>query len=733
MRVASRFERFLIARLSVRQIVNGLGMSASALSVIGVVGIFGALSYASIAKELEFRATQTAARVAKYAYSTGPLWTFQSTRLAELIELPGVERAAFRQVITAEPGTKTVISEAREIQWPVLAATSPISSNGKLIGFAHIETSGRSLVYHGIFILALAVVFGCFANWCLRRFPLRALDHTFKQLRTEQETTNALSSRLELALDSMVQGLALFDQAGRCLVFNRQLVEMLAACGRPQDLPLTLTGVTTALETLPLDSTAAQPSVANFEHTMGERSIIVTQRAVASSGVLLMLEDVTIARKTNEKMRYLAQNDVLTGLANRATFNHALEAVIRHCSNTNPAVVYCLDLDRFKFVNDLLGHASGDEVLKQVAQRLRQSVRGSDLIARLSGDEFAIIQSDVGSVANVDIIAERIVHALQEPFRIDGHTVQIGVSIGIAVATHDAILAADVMKHADLALYQVKADGRNGYRYFEAGMDERLQNRLALERDLRHAVTKEEFELHYQPLFDLGTNRIVGCEALMRWQHPDRGLVSPAEFIPVAEDTGLIKPLGAWALKTACHVAASWPEDLTVAVNLSVIQFQGQNLLSDIRDALSTSGLAPRRLELEITESIILAQTEVVLGILSEIKAMGVKISMDDFGTGYSSLSYLQKFPFDKIKIDRSFVDGIDSKADSRAIVHAITSMSRSLGMTTTGEGVETEQELQILRENGCTQVQGYLISRPVPAATIATLLLKDVAHSRAA
>lgn len=470
-----------------------------------------------------------------------------------------------------------------------------------------------------------------------------------------------------------------------------------------------------------------------LEHRLAcGRILLTTLRVLPGTGVLVVIEDVSQERTAQAKVEFLAHNDPLTGLANRARFGSELEAAIERSHEAQRVVVYCLDLDRFKAVNDTLGHAAGDALLKQVAGRIKASIRGSDVVARLGGDEFAILQADISSDDNSDAVAERLVRALEAPFDIDGHRIQIGTSIGIAIAPQNATTASDLLKLADIALYQAKANGRNTYCYFEAGMDERMRKRRELENDLRLAVTNREFELHYQPLFDLATNSIVGCEALMRWRHATRGLVSPADFIPLAEETGLIKKIGAWALAQACTDAAAWPEQMFVAVNLSAVQFAGNDLVGDVKTALAITGLAAERLELEITESIILHDTEAILTTLRALKDLGAKISMDDFGTGYSSLGYLQKFPFDKIKIDRAFIDGIDEKADSRAIVRAITSMSKSLGMATTGEGVETSRELECLRSEGCTQAQGYLISRPIPVAGLAKLF-DSTPHTRQA
>ena len=427
--------------------------------------------------------------------------------------------------------------------------------------------------------------------------------------------------------------------------------------------------------------------------------------------------------RMDDQIVFLAKCDPLTGLANRRTYQDFLETEVTRATLVSACAVHCLDLDHFKSVNDTLGHAIGDELLRQVSRRLTNNTRSSDLVSRLGGDEFAIIQTQIHDRNAATAFAERIIAVMTEPFEIEGHCIEIGASIGIAFAPEDTGDAATLLKMADIALYESKAAGRSVYRVFESSMHENLRQRQALEAELRRALAAEQFELHYQPLLDLDRNEIVGFEALLRWRHPVRGLIPPMDFIPLAEETGLIRPIGAWVLRQACLDATSWPEHMSVAVNLSTTQFSGGSLPGDVLAAIAHSGMAPSRLELEITESIILEDSETVLRILQDLKAIGARISMDDFGTGYSSLAYLQKFPFDKVKIDRSFVGGINTKDESLAIVRAITMISRSLSMQTTAEGVETDMELERLRLEGCNQVQGYLISRPIVASAIPELL----------
>ena len=416
--------------------------------------------------------------------------------------------------------------------------------------------------------------------------------------------------------------------------------------------------------------------------------------------------------------------DPLTGLANRATFGQRLEEARARLSRTGaPFAVLAIDLDRFKHVNDTLGHELGDAVLRIVAQRLRAVVRAEDCVARLGGDEFAVLQAGASDAAGAEALARRLVDLLGRAYVVEGHLVAIGASVGISLAGPAATTAEHLMRHADLALYRAKADGRDTFRFFEPSMDEHLRARRDLELDLRKAVALRQFELYFQPQMNLSTDRLVGCEALIRWRHPTRGMVSPADFIPLAEETGLIVPIGEWVVRTACREAVRWPDGLSVAVNLSPAQFKSRNLVEVVASALANSGLAPQRLELEITEGVLLQESEGNLATLHALRDLGLRISMDDFGTGYSSLNYLRSFPFDKIKIDRSFVADISTKPDCVAIIRAIASLGLSFGMTTVAEGVETPDQMRRIRDEGCTDVQGYFISRPMPAPDILRLL----------
>jgi diguanylate cyclase (GGDEF)-like protein/PAS domain S-box-containing protein len=467
-----------------------------------------------------------------------------------------------------------------------------------------------------------------------------------------------------------------------------------------------------------------------LRHTDGSEVIVrmskigVNDAAGRPQFIVGVGEDITDRRRAEAQIERLAHYDPLTGLPNRALFQKQFgDALARAGRSGDGAAVLCIDLDHFKSVNDTLGHNHGDLLLEQAAQRLQRCVREGDTAARLGGDEFAVVQNGLTDPDGAARLAARIVEAMAEPFDIEGHQVVVGASVGIALYGEDGHEAEDLLKKADMALYRVKRDGGGGYHFFEPGMDENLQERRRLELDLRRALQVGEFEVHYQPLYDLAAERITGCEALVRWRHPEKGLVPPIEFIPLAENTGLITPLGEWVLRQACQDAVDWPDAVRVAVNISAVQFRHAGFVQMVISALANSGLDPQRLEVEITESVLLQDSASNLEVLHQLRALGVRISMDDFGTGYSSLSYLRSFPFDKIKIDQSFVRDLPRDAEALAIIQAVTGLGASLGIATTAEGVETQDQMDKLREYGCSEIQGYLISRPTPGPDILRLL----------
>ena len=422
----------------------------------------------------------------------------------------------------------------------------------------------------------------------------------------------------------------------------------------------------------------------------------------------------------------MARHDALTDLPNRTMLRERLDYELKRVKRGECLAVLYLDLDHFKSVNDTLGHPVGDELLKVVAERLRACCRDTDTIARLGGDEFAVIMTAMNDPKDAVVLAKRIRESIIKPYHLDGHQILADISIGISLSPADATEPDLLLKNADMALYGAKADGRGTYRFFEPEMDARMKARRQLDMDLRNALANSEFELHYQPLVNLQSKAITAFEALLRWNHPVRGLVAPSEFIPIAEETGIIIPLGEWVLRRACQETSNWPNDIKVAVNLSPAQLKSRNLIEVVVDALATAGLSASRLQLEITETVLMQNTFNTLSILQKLRALGVQIALDDFGTGYSSLSYLRSFPFDKIKIDRSFIRDLSSGAEPIAIVHAVAGLAKSLNMISTAEGVETKQQLEKLQSLGCVEMQGYLFSRARPADEIVRMFLKS-------
>jgi diguanylate cyclase (GGDEF)-like protein len=571
-----------------------------------------------------------------------------------------------------------------------------------------------------------------------RRRVETALEHSHKEL----ERQNALLSererqlreqnaRFEAAINNMSQGLCMTDAELRLVVCNRRYAEIYGLNperirpGMPWSELLEEwiaagnygPGDVQAYRRDRFAQAASKVPSSSIQELNDGRLIAIVHQPMADGGAVATHEDITERRRMEERIVHMAHHDPLTDLPNRVLLRQTLEHALTRVRCGEEAAVLGLDLDRFKEVNDSLGHAVGDALLKAVAKRLQRCVRGGDLIARLGGDEFTIVQAAAEAHQEAATLASRIIEAVASPFIVQGHRLLIGTSIGIAVAPQDGTDVDHILKNSDLALYGAKTDGRGSYRFFEPQMNARMQARRALEMDLRQALERQQFELHYQPLVDLGSNRVCGCEALLRWEHPERGRISPAEFIPVAESTGLIVPIGEWVLRQACAAAVNWPAEVKVAVNLSALQLRSADLMQVVIGALASSELAPRRLELEITESVLLNDSERTLTVVRQLQQLGVQIALDDFGTGYSSLSYLRTFPFDKIKIDRCFIgDLTDDNPSGLAILRAVTELGRSLGMRTTAEGVETQQQLTRVRAEGCTEMQGYFFSPPVPA-----------------
>ena len=561
---------------------------------------------------------------------------------------------------------------------------------------------------------------------------------------TERERTSETIAKQNLqfdaALNNMVQGLLMFDSAGALIVSNLRFNEMF---GLPSEKWKTSALGLTILQVIDLVDRWTNVAMKNRSQIVAElqnildrrqAGTIVFERAdgrtfcascspMADGGFVITLEDTTEQRRTQDQISHMAHYDALTDLPNRVLFYEKMEELLIRAPQSRPFAVLSLDLDHFKNVNDTLGHPIGDKLLQAAAVRMRGCIRENDIVARLGGDEFAIVQVTFERPQDATSLATRLIDAVSAPYQLDGHQVVVGTSIGIAIAPSDGTAPDQLMKNADLALYRCKADRGNMYRFFEAQMDARMQERRALELDLRKALVNGEFALNYQPIVNLKTGKITACEALIRWHQPDRGLVPPLEFISIAEETGLIVPIGEWVLQRACADAVEWPDEIAVAVNVSPVQFKTGDFVQVVKNALEKFRLPARRLELEITELVLMHDNNAALALLRKLKNLGVSIAMDDFGTGYSSLGYLRSFPFDRIKIDQSFIRDLSLNKESLAILRAVVGLGSSLNIVTTAEGVETQNQLEILRTEGCTDVQGYFFSPARPAAEVGKLL----------
>jgi len=549
-----------------------------------------------------------------------------------------------------------------------------------------------------------------------------------------EEALRERNQLLDATLEHMAHGLCAFDGNLQVIVVNRRYLEIYGLKEHEARPGTTLLDLMRHSITRGIHSpgVTAEAMFADFRQRLIEDKEPVLHRRLADGRVIAVrhqpttgggwvgtYEDITERHLAHENIARMARHDALTDLPNRLLFREKMaDGLARVEAGEESIVVMCLDLDNFKAINDSLGHPIGDRLLQAIGQRLADMLDPEDTIARLGGDEFAILQAQSTS-ADAEALARRIIEHVCEPITIDEHEINTGISIGIAVAPDNGISGDHLMKCADLALYRAKAEGRNGFRFFETEMDVKMRARHALEVDLRRALTEGEFHLVYQPEIRLDTGELTGMEALLRWTHPERGNVPPMEFIPVAEETRLIMPIGEWVLRQACTEAARWPESVRVAVNLSAVQFRNRSLVATVTHALAAAGISPRRLELEITETVLMQEDDMIVAMLHQLRALGVRIAMDDFGTGYSSLGYLRSFPFDKIKIDRSFVSGKGSAAESEAIIRAIAELGATLGIETTAEGIETTQQMELVRRAGCTEGQGYLISRPKPISEL--------------
>jgi diguanylate cyclase (GGDEF)-like protein len=559
-----------------------------------------------------------------------------------------------------------------------------------------------------------------------------------RRLAQEKQRLERINMHFDAALSNMTQGLCMFDGQKRLVVWNERYAQIyrlppdLLKVGTPHDAIIAdriLRGILkgdssdsaakakiSALGQLPKDATSSR-----VDEFADGRFMLVTRKPMVDGGWLATHEDITERRRAEAEIVHLARHDGLTGLANRAEFNARLEEASKRLKRNGGAVtVMMLDLDKFKAVNDTRGHLAGDQLLVEVGRRLQSEIRETDVLARLGGDEFAIIQEGVPDQrAGATALALRIISAITRPFDLNGHEARVGISIGLALAPAHGNESEQLMKCADLALYDAKANGRNDFRVFQDEMLKAADMQKLAESELRDAIAREEFELHYQPVISVETRRLCGAEALVRWRHPTRGLVAPDQFIPLAESTGLIVQLGEWVLRQACKDAASWPAHVKLAVNISAVQFRRGNLFDIILRILLETGLRPDRLELEITETALLENQEVHLATIRRLKSLGISMALDDFGTGYSAVNYLTIFPFDKIKIDKSFTQGVLNRRDCKAVIASTLALAQGLGTVTTAEGIETEEQFEYLRKAGVDIAQGYLFGRPVPLSQL--------------
>ena len=594
-------------------------------------------------------------------------------------------------------------------------------------------------------ILLAAVIAADPAAWSLRESVLLALVAVLAVIagllvRRDRLTDQRLAAerrQLSIAVNNIPQGLVLYDASARIIICNQPYLDMFGLSPDVAKPGCTMqrliahrkdTGsfdgdvdefCNAIIQTVSLGKATRQ-----LTEAPGGRAIEIINRPLKGGGWVATIEDITERQRADEKIAHLAHYDGLTDLPNRILFRERLEQSLKAIRPGEQLAVLYIDIDEFKGVNDALGHPVGDELLRGVAERLRGCLKETDVAARLGGDEFAVIQTGIKDRSETNQIVDAIHSAIRQPFDCMGHQISTDASIGIALAPGDGVDLDQLLKNADLALYGAKGDGRRTYRFFEAGMDERAMARRSLELDLRQAISDGSLEIYYQPVINIEDGKISSCEALLRWRHPERGMISPAEFIPIAEDSGLINQLGLWVLNTACAEAVTWPDHVRVAVNVSPVQFRSSSLALHVAAALAACDLPASRLELEITEAVLIRDDEAALDMLHQLRRLGVRIALDDFGTGYSSLSYLQRFPFDKIKIDRSFIRDIAGPGASSSIVQAVVNIAAASDMMTTAEGVETEQQKNLLHILGCTEMQGYLFSPAIPAVEVRRLLI---------
>ncbi len=595
------------------------------------------------------------------------------------------------------------------------------------------ERPGQRLLGLGLPLLGITAVLVCLMAWVLLRRTTagaQALDASYASLQRSQGALATSEARFRDIVEISSDWIWEVDNDWRFTYLSERFEEI-TGLARDAWLGTTIdnllcTEAGTVSQWLSTTNRRADNSVhCRYVDTHGhERITRVSARAMGAHGFRGTATDVTGEVEARRQIEFLSQHDALTGLPNRTCLQAFLDDKLQALSTQEkPLVLLSLDLDRFKPVNDLLGHAAGDRVLNEVSRRLTECVRQEDLVARIGGDEFVLILCDLSDQNNVEALCQRVLDSIEQPFEIDGQQTFISASIGIAMAPNDALEASELLRYADIALYEAKAGGRSTWRFYSGDMNSKIVERRRLETDLRFAIKHDELRLHFQPRYRISDGRMVGAEALVRWQHPERGLIPPDTFIPIAEQTGLIIGLSDWVISTACQYAAQWPEQLFISINLSPIEFKSGGLVERIQQTLAVSGLSPARVELEITESVMLDDADGALALMHTLKNLGVRLAMDDFGTGYSSLSYLRTFPFDGLKIDRSFLSRLGESEDDKAIILAIVGLGHALSLTVTAEGIETAEHLKMLKSVGCDEGQGYFLSRPLDIEAFNALL----------
>lgn len=627
-------------------------------------------------------------------------------------------------------------------------AGRPIIAIGQLT-FITLPMAGALLLYPDWAHKALGFVVLMFIyammdiTLSIREIIIQALTMTRKEAalaaRFEEQ-----ASRFDVALNNMSHGLCMLDQQDRLQVWNVRFLELLHLQNAPVRVGMHVSrlvrhsiragnhkGKRAKQVFAELVQSLRQDSFEQVQTSLGgDRTIALSRRTMADGGSVVILEDVTERNRAQERIAHLARYDELTGLANRSQFHERIAGMLNAIeTDERHLAVHLIDLDRFKSINDTLGHPVGDKLLKAVAGRLIGAMAATDMITRFGGDEFVVLQAASVRRHEAQALAQRLVKVLDEPFEIDGHRIDIGASIGIAMAPEDGTGPDELLKKADMALYAAKSQGGGGHCFFAEEMEDAAQEHRKLELDLREALATNQFSLHYQPLVDLRTGCVTSCEALVRWNHPIRGEIPPSVFIPVAEETGLIIALGEWVLQQACADAANWPHIIKVAVNLSPVQFRDRSLVLQVFSALAKARLGAQRLELEVTERLLLEDSEGTLAAMEQLNSLGVGISLDDFGTGYSSLNYLRKFPFHKIKIDQSFIRGLSDQRDARTIIGAVASLGAGLDKIVVAEGIETEDQMELVRAQGCHEGQGYFFGSPMSAAAIGARLEAQAAE----